>query len=243
MRTCVITFADYVYRDYVKYLCATLRKHGEWKGDIILLSNGIDVSSLSEFIKKGIIVKVAEPCADPYWTKTQIFHKDILEKYDRVLYMDADTVIFKNIQPLFEQEGAFLADRDASAMINGFSQEEDSKLFSDLVKIVGPDYEGFCAGFMRYDSQIIPEGILKNLEELRNLWKAINKSFDQGILNLYFFKKWVPFKDECFWGCRKEDTIACHCTRWYAPWDRTGSQSGILYPRYLECLQYFQEEM
>jgi alpha-N-acetylglucosamine transferase len=192
-------------------------------------------STVQEFSNKGMKVQLVDFEAVSYWTKLKIFQKGVRLAYDRVLYMDADVAIQKNIQPLFDQEGEFLADRDARALTEEF--------MPGSVEWVDKDYEAFCSGFLRYDTEFVKDDVIEKFELLIERYGAANKMFDQGILNLFFYKKWKPFDRECFWGCRNTETVACHCTRWYAPWDQTGSQAPELYPRYLECLQYFKDVM
>lgn len=246
MKRCVCTVSDGNYVEQTKFLVGALRKYGQWTADILLISNGLTEKENHGFIEKGVKILKIKP-VDYNWAKVNIFHDEIKKAYDRILYMDQDMYISKSIEPLFAQEGDILSDSDAKPILREFKYGIDDKLYSELRGIVG-DNLAFCAGIIRYDSSYLPEDILTNMEAMRVRFSKINMNngvlsewVDQPILNVYFSGEWEQFEYACFWGKREEKHAVCHCTNWYAPWNKSGSQYPKLFEYYQDCLKYYRE--
>jgi lipopolysaccharide biosynthesis glycosyltransferase len=247
MKNVVVIETDSNYIEHSKFAIGSIHQYGEWRGPIVLVSNGLTEVEIEPFSRRGIIVYPIKH-VDKYWAKVYMLHKDIRGAYDRVLAIDQDIVIQHNIQPLFDQEGDFLADHNAAPIGAQFKRAGDKALYDELSKEVDLTAEAFCSGIMRYDSKAMSEGLLIKLTQMRDKYKKIawvnnvtNGMADQPILNIMFAGKWKPFDRACFWGCRNKETILCHCTNWYAPWEKTGSQYPILWRYYQECRKHFEE--
>jgi lipopolysaccharide biosynthesis glycosyltransferase len=227
-------------------LIGALRSTGEWSEDIILIACGMDDATYKLFRSKGVIVYDNE-FFTPNWAKllnNGIFRKEIICAYDKVLYTDQDITIYGKIDELFEQDGDFLSDDDSKTLRNEFIGELKADEGYNL------DSPAFCCGVMRYDTAKIPETIIDDLESLRVQYAYINgfmekktEWIDQSILNLYFSEKWSQLERESFILKKKPDTILCHCTSFYAPWNWLGGLGTHLKSEYENGISYFNEAL
>jgi hypothetical protein len=243
MRNCIITVTDENYLEQTQYLIGAVRKYGKWKGDFLVIPNGL--SFPDGFVNSAIIPFTV--MQNYNWAKINIFHNDILSKYDRVLYLDQDCIINLPIQPIFEQSGDFLSDDDTKLVRGDFREEiEDGHPANDFIALqqeCNVDAEAFCSGIMRFDTKIIPKDFIKKITALREKYKYINNlnnipggMAEQSILNIWFCEKWQQFERACFVGRKKENTILTHHTSWYAPWKTNRKY-------YEECLKYYREAL
>jgi lipopolysaccharide biosynthesis glycosyltransferase len=239
---CVITVTDKNYFQHTKYLCGHLRLRGQWRGDIIILSNGLDGEQQKELKQAGMIVIEIEQVSFN-WAKVSIFDKGIIGKYERILYLDQDVIFQESIEGIFEQSGDFLSHSDTQTI----EEEMDTPLkwsnrgqFKKLWKNYDPNEEAFCAGVMLFDSKIIDEMTIERLISLRESVKSINHLMgvkdgmvDQPVLNLYFYKEWKKLEGVDFsrYRNRYEKMIMMHTTRKRAPWlvDKIGYRQGLKY--------------
>jgi len=245
MKKAIITITNPAYVEHTKYMFGAARKTGKWMGDLVLVANGLTEEATNDFVRHGIIVHKI-PSENYNWAKIRIFTPKICKQYARLLYLDQDVTFFSNCAPLFESDGVFLSDADSKSIGEEFDKYADPDLYGLLSTDINVNLPAFCAGVMRYDSEIISDYTIERLEHLRDKYRSINRingiadgMADQPILNIYFGNIWKRLFGECFWGCRDNSTILTHNTAWYGPWlsDRE------LYQTYLDGIDYFNTRM
>ncbi|PIA36439.1 hypothetical protein AQUCO_03400370v1 [Aquilegia coerulea] len=142
----------------VRVLGKSIRESGSTKDMVVLVSDGV-----SDYAKKllqadGWIVEMISLLANPnqvrptrFWgvyTKLKIFN---MTNYKKVVYLDADTIVVKNIDDLFKC-GKFCGNLKHSERMNsGVMVVEPSKeTFNDMISKVTtlPSYTGGDQGFL-----------------------------------------------------------------------------------------------
>lgn len=142
----------------VRVLGKSIRDTGSEKDMVALVSDGV-----SDFAKKllqadGWKVELISLLANPnqvrpkrFWgvyTKLKIFN---MTRYKKVVYLDADTIVVKNIEDLF-QCGRFCANLKHSERLNSgvMVVEPSATLFEDMMRQVNslPSYTGGDQGFL-----------------------------------------------------------------------------------------------
>lgn len=142
----------------VRVLGKSLRDTGVTKDMVALVSDGVSEAGIRLLEADGWIVQRIELLANPnsnrptrFWgvyTKLKIFN---MTDYRKVVYLDADTIVTRNIEDLFECQG-FCANLKHSERLNsGVMVVEPSKLlFDDMVSKVQSTYSytGGDQGFL-----------------------------------------------------------------------------------------------
>ncbi|XP_027161644.1 inositol phosphorylceramide glucuronosyltransferase 1 [Coffea eugenioides] len=142
----------------VRVLGKSIRHTGSKKDMVVLVSDGV-----SDYAKKllkadGWIVEKISLLANPnqvrpkrFWgvyTKLKIFN---MTKYKKVVYLDADTIVVKNIEDLFKC-GKFCANLKHSERLNSgvMVVEPSEEVFKDMMRQVNtlPSYTGGDQGFL-----------------------------------------------------------------------------------------------
>jgi hypothetical protein len=117
-----------------------------------LEASGIHCIDVPEIINPNILKGSAARFAATY-TKLHVFRLDFL---DRAVYLDSDTIVFRNVDELFEVEG-FAAVPDAgltlpSDIFNSgvFSTAPSQELFSEMMDLIDTvqSYDGGDQGFL-----------------------------------------------------------------------------------------------
>jgi len=111
MKTAVVTSSDIRYIPGVKGLYMSYLANANHDGDFYLLAHGPE-EDFVEFIDKDIKILYNKDTVDSptscYWpVKLPAMYSRLLiprlfKDYDRVLFLDADTIILRNINPLLE---------------------------------------------------------------------------------------------------------------------------------------------
>ncbi|XP_058089130.1 inositol phosphorylceramide glucuronosyltransferase 1-like, partial [Magnolia sinica] len=142
----------------VRVLGKSIRETGSTKDMVVLASDGV-----SDYAKKllradGWIVELISLLANPnqirpkrFWgvyTKLKIFN---MTNYKKVVYLDADTIVLKNIEDLFKC-GKFCANLKHSERMNSgvMVVEPSETIFKDMMSKVNtlPSYTGGDQGFL-----------------------------------------------------------------------------------------------
>lgn len=110
MKTCIVTGCDRKYLPGVKALYTSIKRNGNTDADIVLLAHGRE----SDFVNLPADIKVIlnqETCVSPTggeWKReipamySRVLIPRLLKEYDRALWLDADTIVLKDLNPLLE---------------------------------------------------------------------------------------------------------------------------------------------
>ncbi|OEL21158.1 Inositol phosphorylceramide glucuronosyltransferase 1 [Dichanthelium oligosanthes] len=175
----------------VRVLGKSLRDTGTRRDMVVLVSDGVSEYSRKLLQADGWIVNQITLLANPnqvrpkrFWgvyTKLKIFN---MTSYKKVVYLDADTIVVKNIDDLFKC-GEFCGNLKHSERMNSgvMVVEPSETLFNDMINKVGqlPSYTGGDQGFLNSyysdfpnsrvyepDSPLTPEPKTQRLSTLYN---------------------------------------------------------------------------
>jgi lipopolysaccharide biosynthesis glycosyltransferase len=257
----VVLVADKNYKEHAKSLFVNIKKEGQWDGDYCLLTNMVE-EEYREFVDKGIYVKQIN-MSNPFYVKFSVFDS-FFKQWKKVMYLDCDILInesLSKIQNLDEVDmycdGEKNTVRDLFSMwycgglsdqINGkhFNTNMDTESLGDLDENFDVQKYCFNSAFMYFNTKLIDESTVDELEKLRERFKKINyhvgltEGTDQPILNLLFLDRWVqiPNKYVSYFGDQDSNTIVSHYCHWSAPWK--GSVANT-YNRYIDNLNNFND--
>ena len=147
------------------------------------------------------------------WQKKFQFHKfyifhNYFKKWDYILYIDCGMNIYNDIQPILNEckTNTLFANRDGldneteyggltlrQQLINNHLNKEQKTILNNLKKNYDLNVLTFQTGLLLYDTNIITDNTFKDLIDL-NLKYPISKTNEQGIMGIYFYKKWKQIK-------------------------------------------------
>ncbi|KAI9078442.1 hypothetical protein K1719_039661 [Acacia pycnantha] len=142
----------------VRVLGKSIRDTGSEKDMVVLVSDGVSDHAKQLLLADGWIVEKISLLANPnqvrpkrFWgvyTKLKIFN---MTNYKKVVYLDADTIVVKNIDDLFKC-GKFCANLKHSERLNSgvMVVEPSDAVFNDMMRKVKtlPSYTGGDQGFL-----------------------------------------------------------------------------------------------
>ncbi|CAG7890807.1 unnamed protein product [Brassica rapa] len=181
----------------VRVLGKSIRDTGSHKDMVVLVSDGVSDYSKKLLMADGWKVEKISLLANPnqvhpkrFWgvyTKLKIFN---MTAYKKVVYLDADTIVVKNIEDLFKCS-KFCANLKHSERLNSgvMVVEPSAALFDDMVKQVKTlsSYTGGDQGFLNsyypdfpnarvFDPSLSPEAVkarpVPKMERLSTLYNA-----------------------------------------------------------------------
>jgi lipopolysaccharide biosynthesis glycosyltransferase len=241
MSEVVVICTDKNYVNHVKYNINNIRdKHGDI--DICIIYEDIESESVyikQELSKYNVILKPITKLMDtkgPYGLTYHTFDT-FFKKWDKILYIDCDTVIFSSLNPLFNQlndETKMMVDYEGISIKEFFTMwtpltNENHEKFEELnyEKLIDVNSKGFNCGIFSFKSSIINEDTVRKLYEIHEKYLSINnhgqngKASDQPIINILFgnISKQVKDNGFCFWKSINDNTVIGHFCRWDAPWN------------------------
>lgn len=239
MERCIVLVTDDNYVPYTKYLISFIRVKGNWKEDICVIGNGLSQLNKNEFLSKNI--KLFEiPKVYPYFAKYYLFD-EYFKHWDRLCYFDADFIILKDLNELFDRNNNhnIYCDIEPFTINQYFKESNNPEMFKELGEIYNITRSGYNTGCILYNSSLINKNTVKDLFELTEKYREINEHTglkqggDQPILNLYFIKEIKELSGVSYIAFAKPNDIALHTCRWNAPWVRFKE----MYEYYLNCWQ------
>jgi lipopolysaccharide biosynthesis glycosyltransferase len=194
----LITLADRKYLNQAKQLFSSVYFNAGWKGDYMLFAHEIPEKELKCFRDKGILVKKCRPLTNitkKPWDlvtldKFYLFTED-MKKWENILFIDVDIIVRASLENLTKIKGF-------SAVMDFYQTLREQFLkngkYKKLKENLGNEYDlnspGFNSGVMAFSSDIIKKQTFSNLKSLAKKYINFSKHGEQGILNLYFYKKW-----------------------------------------------------
>jgi len=224
MRKVAIAVCDSGYLNHTKSLFGALNTIGGWGGDCALVANGLTEAEVNEMRAKGVKVYWLKDKVDGFMAKNYIFSEYFKKNWDRCIYFDADFVIQKDIRPVFDAPGDFLADKEPFFVHQYWDKNEPH--YSNLKSVTNVDEYGFNTSCMVFNTSVIEphDRTIGRLRELANWLAPINhhtglpQGTDQPIINIYFQNIWKQIPNVCYMQHRNENTVAFHTCRWSSPW-------------------------
>ena len=203
MKKVIVLVSDQNYLNHTKYLFSHILNDTNYDGDLCLITN--EQVDTREFEKKNIHIKKYEKI-DPYFQKLNIFDT-YFKKWDKVLYLDCDTMVIKNdLNSLFDLSGDLYCEPEPWTIQEYFNGDKNISLFEELKSEYDVDKIGFNSGSILFNTSIIDDNTQKELFEIKEKYQDINEHTrkeggDQPIINLKFIDTWKRFpKNEiCYW--------------------------------------------
>ncbi len=194
-RNLIVTLADRNFIPQAKQLFSSVYWNAGWDGDYMLLAHEIPEEELTWFRNKGILIKKCTPLRnhkigkghDPViLDKFYLFTTDF-KKWEHVVFLDSDIIVKGSLNNVIKIKG-FGA---VNATINLGRQFSPGNILYDEIK---RDYNirrrSFNTGIMSFSTDIIDDNLFDKLTGLYTKFESI-AFFDESILNLYYYKKWV----------------------------------------------------
>jgi lipopolysaccharide biosynthesis glycosyltransferase len=256
MKKVLVVISDENYLDHAGSLFVNAINEGKWDGDLCLIANNIDdLNRLIKFKEMGVEV-LHKKCDNPYIINLHVFDT-YFKKWDYVVYMDCDFIIFKPLNDYLNfhdlNYGGIIADKEPfkinEYLCQGWEPENKKNALHDLNLKYDLNKFGFNAGFFSFNTKVIKNETIKDLFKISEEIKNVNNhthptGSDQPIFNLYFNENILYIKNNtiCFWNLINNDTVAAHFCRWEAPWNNN-NYSNLLgktyYQKYKENLDIF----
>jgi len=234
MKKVFVQVADKNYLEHAKALFINAVKDGKWDGSFCLIVNDVEDSELQDFKDYGVEI-IHRKSDNPYYAKFFLFDY-CMKKWDYVVYMDCDFIIFKDLNGIvnYEKSGMF-AYREAFHVRDYLCQvhpnctqwTKKSRLvdLEVLREKYDVDADGYNTGFLSFRTDLIQEDTFEKVTALKRALQGVNnhtahEGTDQPIICLYFADVLTSVDEGkvCLWKCLNESTVATHFYRWDAPW-------------------------
>lgn len=181
-----------------------------WSGDVILITTKEKLSSATKYLSSYTHVfaypmvkgtspsRIGRPLFQQF--KIYMFHPDLKDKWDVILYMDAGMTVRAPVGPIFDIEpwhGAIVASSDAKPTYVWKLDTQFEHLSGDP-KIPFGNCDYFQTTCMLYDAQKFCSQ--ETISTLLNLFAKYpnHRTNEQAIMNILFHYDWVPFREDIF---------------------------------------------
>lgn len=212
-------------RNHVNQFISNLRNQGKYQGELLILTSLFTPTFLIKNIKKDInltVIRLPKIKFDKktkkrflslntndqpnrfkkknfQWFKLNLFHVR-LKEWDKILYLDINLTIHKNINNIFKipVRNSFLAKADGypnynRLLISQFDKtQHEIKQMKRIYNLNSNDY--FQTGLMYFDTSIIYKDMISDILRIAKEY-PISITNEQGILNLYFQNRKGVYKE------------------------------------------------
>ena len=245
MSDCVLAVvANKRYLNPAKSLFFGAYNTGQWEEDMAFVPfTDVTDEEATWFETRGISVQRFDaPTDTSQLTEAQAaqFHKLNLfrtnfKKWKRVVYLDCDILLLRNMQSLaaLETSGKLMVDGEdwPTGLASQFSPTQAPALFEELEKeVVDISVPNFNTSSMIFDTELITDDTYASLVKLLHKYQPILKNGDQPVINLHFYDRWKQLPPDTlgfFQAPNAASSIGLHFCNWNAPWalDGTNIQS------------------
>jgi len=213
------------YLNHIRSLIGNLKRIGNWNKDfVVILSESISKVEVDEdsFKDRNIKLFNINKLIDPFYAKFYVFD-EFLKNWDRVCYLDADFIIRKDVNSIFDQRGSFLIDQEEFEIWRYLS-DRDLNVLNELKTWFNVDRLGYNTSCMLFDTSIINKDTINDLNLLKEKYQVINQhtglpnGTDQPIINFMFYDRFNQIDAVGYVGRTKSTDIMNHTCRWGASW-------------------------
>jgi len=223
----LVLASNYAYRDHVLAVLSGARSRGLWGNDFALIADSTwPVDQLQDLVSRGIHVLRLPRKPHPAILKLYMAHA-FFAIWNRILYLDTDTMVVRPLSPLLELEGpAFCVPQRYSAREH--YNRADNRLYERVCGLLPAREPGFNSGIILMTREIFAAShtlpwVLYLQKEFRkiNSHGGFHGYGEQPTLNVLLCGLWKPFpQDEAhFYGKIRNNTAVMHFFRWDAPWE------------------------
>ncbi|MBN2106032.1 MAG: hypothetical protein JW832_01295, partial [Deltaproteobacteria bacterium] len=196
----LVLVCNAAYFPFAKKLFANALAAGNWKGDLLLITNDEHIKPFT-LNNRNIEIKYVRPIEESdfswsvynpiVWNKLNIFEED-MKRWNHIVFLDCDITIQGDINKLSRVK-KFCAVPYNAYRLNALFLNRESTIYKELLKNFDLNVVPLNSGVMAFPSSIINKNTLKDMVALYNKYKYIMYSDDE-IINLFFYKKWKKLK-------------------------------------------------
>lgn len=169
----------------------------------MLLHSSLTRQELNWFQERGILTKEVTPLYDKpmgkysgiVTSKLHVFDFD-MKRWEHVILLDADIIVRKSLSSLSAVDtfSAVAANGDAKLWDEFDSPKSPVEWWNYRVlrKKYNLEEPAFNSGVIAFSTSIIQDATITELTALLTQFGSLSRFAEQGILNLYFEKKWKP---------------------------------------------------
>jgi len=202
----IVTIADRNYIDQAKQLFSSIYFNSGWTGDYLLLAHELPDQETRWFRDRGIIVRHVKALRRSgfHWLPGTVLGKlylldEWMRKWDRVLYIDSDTTVEADLDPILKMKGILASPDFHERRLKGqfhelsrFGKDKDLKeALGKLKRSYDVNSVSFNSGVMFFEKDALPDDPFGSSLDLYREYEPI-VLHDQSILNLLFYGKWKP---------------------------------------------------
>ena len=196
----VVTLADRNYVQQAKQLFSSVYWNAGWKGDYMLLAHDIPEKELKWFRDKGIIVKKCKPLSDnpigvieirpPVVTSKFYLFAPEFKKWNNILFLEGDIIVKASLDRLTKLNRFYGTDVFDRPKLRNQLAVNNKELYNQIKNRYNLNCRTFNSGVMIFNSDIIKEDSFDKLKSLFNEYKELSNFGEEGIINLFLYKKW-----------------------------------------------------
>jgi lipopolysaccharide biosynthesis glycosyltransferase len=196
----LVLVANEKYLPFAKRLFGNAVSAGNWKGDLLLITNDENIKPFT-INSRDVQVKNVRAIEDSdfswtmynpiVWNKLNIFEED-MKRWEHIVYLDCDITIQGDINKLSRVKTFCAVPYDAYRL-NALFLNRESPIYKELLKNFDLNVVPLNSGVMAFPSSIINKNTFEDMIALYRKYKYIMYSDDE-VLNLFFYKKWKKLK-------------------------------------------------
>ncbi|TVR77448.1 MAG: hypothetical protein EA412_11140 [Chitinophagaceae bacterium] len=220
-KSALVLVSDAGYLDYTKQVFYSAVRYGNWKGDLVLIVCDVDSAELEWFHKRNITVLSPDALIDRkvngwpriVFQKLYLIHP-MMKKWDKVVYLDTDVMIFRDINKLTNYNSFAAHKENADLNIRGQFildknlDEDGRELMKELSESYNLNRIALNVGVMVFNTDQNTDELFNEACRLLNRYESVLRYPEQAIFNLIFYKKWknLPyyFNDYTFFFYKKD---------------------------------------
>ncbi len=207
LKAVLVTLADRHYVAAAKALFASAHLNGGWTGSYLLLAHGLSDEEIAWFTSRGILVKKTEaffdhPIGGMSETLTCKFHlfSEDFRQWDRVVYIDGDSLVLRNLAGLLECDDfsavtdsgspLFWQVKNPERIVDTAQRKMAEAEFEEFLKNYNLSELTFCAGFFVFNPKKLDSNTLEKMMDLCRRFNRLSNFGEQLMFNILFYRQW-----------------------------------------------------
>lgn len=199
----LVLVSDENYLEYTKQVFYSAHRFGNWQGEYGLFVHNVPEHKLEWFRDRGIHIFSPPPLVDHDvngWPPI-VFHKcylvhPMMKKWEKVVYMDADIMIMRDINRLAEYSNFAARRENGNLDIRGqllFDDELDQKgldILAGLKKRYNLKRVALNVGVMVFETAYNSQALFERSVEILQKYERVMRFPEQALFNFLYYKKW-----------------------------------------------------
>lgn len=189
----LISFGDRAYHDMTRLCVKSLRRRGNFHGDIIVFSDGT-----FEVDEENVTVINFPKMNDPFKIKTlksNAYKWIDLSKYKQIAYMDSDMLAIRDVKSLFCANGKSIVCASEYPFNSMLSESSGSSLFKHSERARVMNRWGLNTGFLAMNSNSFKRNMSLWYKTIIEKKHSLHEWIDQPCFNWLAFQKRFQIKE------------------------------------------------